>query len=274
MKNVCVITGGGSGIGLETAKLLGKENNYIILCGRTLKKLENAVNELKQMGIDAEAFECDVASKESVHKLAIHAKELGTVVALIHAAGMSPHMGSADTIMKTNAMGTIYLNEEFFNIMKEGSCIINVASMAGYLLPNIIIPKKKYGLSITDKEKFFKKVMARVNVMPKKHHSDIAYGISKNFVIWYSAAQGNKFGARGIRILSVSPGSFETPMGDIERKEASTFIKYCAVKRFGYPEEIAELLAFLVNPKLGYLTGTDILMDGGCVSGKKMNFKK
>ena len=76
MKNVCVITGGGSGMGLEAAKILGKEQK-IILVGRTVSKLENAIAELKALGIDAEAYPGDASDRESVKKLAAYAASQG-----------------------------------------------------------------------------------------------------------------------------------------------------------------------------------------------------
>ncbi|WP_252187567.1 SDR family NAD(P)-dependent oxidoreductase [Anaeromonas gelatinilytica] len=78
MKNVCVITGGDSGMGLATAKILGKDN-YIIIVDRTVKKLENAIAELNSDGIEAEVFACDISDRASVNKLVAHAKELGVI---------------------------------------------------------------------------------------------------------------------------------------------------------------------------------------------------
>lgn len=270
MKTVCVITGGGSGMGFETARILGKEN-HIIICGRTVKKLQGAIEQLKSGGIEAEAYPCDVSDREAVRRLAAYAEKKGKIAAVIHAAGMSPHMDDAVKIMEANALGTIYVNEEFYNVMEAGSCIVDVASMAGYLLPSIVMPGEKlYRLSRTDRTAFMKKMMARVRLMPKKYHADIAYGISKNFAIWYAKTDAMKFGEKGIRVVSVSPGNFATPMGKLEEEEASSYLKYCAIKRFGDPKDIAELIAFVAGPKPGYLTGVDILMDGGCVSGKKL----
>lgn len=269
MKKVCVITGGGSGIGLAAAHIMGKDYR-VVLCGRTGKKLEKALKELRDEGVEAESFVCDVSDREAVHKLAVHAGKLGEVTAVIHAAGMSPHMGDARKIMEANALGTIFINEEFYEVMGPGSCIVDVASMAGYLLPGIVIPRRSYPLCFKDKAAFMKKMMARVHMLPARYHSDIAYGISKNFVIWYAAAGAMRFGEKGIRLLSVSPGNFETPMGELEKEEASSYLRYCAVKRFGDPGEIAELLAFAAGKKPGYLTGVDILMDGGCVAGRRM----
>lgn len=267
MKKVCIITGGGSGMGLATAKIMGKEN-YIIIVGRTLKKLETAIAELKSEGIEAEAFACDISDKASVDKLAAHARKTGLVSTVIHAAGMSPNMGEPKTIMEANALGTINMNEAFYNVMSEGSCIIDVSSMSAYMIPKFVLPVKNYKFSRTDKDIFMKKMMSRVNLFPKKSRSGVAYGISKNFVVWYAKTDAAKFGKKGIRVISVSPGSFETPMGELEKDGIGNLIDYCAIKRLGHVEEIANLLAFCASEKAGYLTGTDILCDGGCVAGK------
>ena len=106
MKKVCVITGGGSGMGLATAKLVCEEGYYTILVGRTASKLEKAVNDLRSAGGEAEAFSCDVSDRESCFALAKHAAECGEVKAVLHIAGLSPHMGDAEKILRGNALGT------------------------------------------------------------------------------------------------------------------------------------------------------------------------
>ena len=273
MKNVCVITGGGSGMGLATAKILGQDN-YIIIVGRSIKKLEAALKELKEEGIEAESFACDISDRSSVDKLANHAKELGTITCVIHAAGMSPHMGTAQIIMEANALGTINMNEAFYEVMEEDSCIIDVASMAGYLVPKIIMPTGSYRYSRIDKEVFMKKMMARVNLLPKKFSESISYGISKNFVIWYAKTDALKFGQKGIRVLSVSPGTFSTPMGELEKDGADAYTQESAIKRPGRVEEISTLLAFCASNQASYLTGVDILCDGGVVASKQTTHMK
>jgi NAD(P)-dependent dehydrogenase (short-subunit alcohol dehydrogenase family) len=67
MEKVCVITGGGSGIGLATAELMSKEK-IIVLSGRTVSKLEKAVNELTELGFTAYPFACDTSDRESVRR--------------------------------------------------------------------------------------------------------------------------------------------------------------------------------------------------------------
>ncbi len=94
-----------------------------------------------------------------------------------------------------------------------------------------------------------------------------AYTIGKNFVTWYSASQAARFGSRCARIVSVSPGSIDTEMGRLEEEAGSgPMLRYAALKRFGKPEEVAEVLAFCASTKAGYLTGVDIACDGGVLA--------
>jgi NAD(P)-dependent dehydrogenase (short-subunit alcohol dehydrogenase family) len=98
----------------------------------------------------------------------------------------------------------------------------------------------------------------------------LAYAISKNFVHWYSRYLAAEFGERGARVVSVSPGSFDTAMGRLEEDHgAGDLVKSAAVKRFGKPEEVAAVLAFCASEAPGYLTGVDILVDGGTNAGKE-----
>ena len=272
MKNVCVITGGGSGMGLATAKIMGKDN-YILLVGRTQEKLKSALQQLHSEGIEAESFVCDVSDWMSVKMLSVYAATLGKISSVIHAAGMSPNMGDYKKIMTANALGTININNAFFDVMEAGSCIVDVSSMSGYLVPKIIIPARSYKYSRTDTSLFMRRMIARINLFPKKLRPLVSYSISKNFVSWFAQTDAARFGAKGVRVVSVSPGTFETPMGELEKENAHEYLKYCAIKRPGKVEEIAHLLAFCANDKAGYLTGVDVLCDGGCVAGRKMPTK-
>lgn len=263
--SVCIITGGGSGMGLATAKLMG-ESYYVVICGRSVDKLEGAIKELKMMQVECEAFPCDVSDINSVRQLVQHVSKIGKIQAVIHAAGLSPHMGDAKSILRTNALGTIQINTEFSKVMTMGSCIVDVSSMAAHLAPQMIMPTGIYKYSITDSALFIKKFVRRVNIFPKKFRSGAAYAMSKHFDVWYAKKCAGLYGSKGIRVISVCPGNFETPMGEIEKDEADKFKQRAAIKRFGYPEEIAYLFRSCVDEKNSYLTGTDIVCDGGVVA--------
>ncbi|MGC6176854.1 SDR family NAD(P)-dependent oxidoreductase [Lacrimispora sp. 38-1] len=133
---------GASGMGLATAKIMGK-SHYVIISGRTISKLQNAVNELQEAGIKVEAIACDISDRASVEKLAARANEVGKVTAVIHAAGMSPHMGTGEMPLRVNALGAIYVNEVFSKVMGDKSCILDVSSISAYLLL-LMLSRKKF----------------------------------------------------------------------------------------------------------------------------------
>jgi len=273
MKNICVVTGGGSGMGLAAAKIMGKDHS-VILVGRTVKKLEGALQELLDLEIEAEVFPCDVSSRASVQELASHAAKSGNVKAVINAAGMSPHMASGELIFDANAMGTIYVNEEFSKVMKAGSCIVNVSSMSAYMMAEEKLPRSEYKVSLSDPEQFRAKMLAILGTVPQEAAPNMAYMISKNFVIWYAAQCACLYGSKGIRVLSVSPGTFNTPMGEIEGEEAASFARRGALGRVGEVDEMARLIAFIAGDGAGYLTGTDILCDGGTIAAMRRSMEK
>jgi NAD(P)-dependent dehydrogenase (short-subunit alcohol dehydrogenase family) len=145
--------------------------------------------------------------------------------------------------------------------------IVNVASMAAHLLPENMVPTKQFPQALTDEDAFMTDMLAACSLVPEEMRSGIAYAVSKSFVKWYSISQSERFGGRGLRIVSVSPGSIDTEMGRLEAEAgAGALVADAAVPRWGKPEEMAELLSFCASTKAGYLTGTDILNDGGVVA--------
>ena len=272
MSKVYVITGGGSGMGLATIAKLDKEST-IVITGRTKEKLEKAADELIHQGYHIECIACDVSKKEDVKRLVDFSVSFGEIAAVIHSAGVSPHMGDAETILRINSLGTHYINQEFKKVM-NGGIIINVSSMSAYLLPNMLLPIKKYPLIFKNEELFIRKCTKKAKILGKKQESNLGYPISKNFVCWYTKRIANEMYEKGIRVISVSPGNFETPMGNLESEQGKDFLKMAAIKRFGKVDEIASLFVALISPEFGYLTGTDIVCDGGTVGNLSVYSKK
>jgi NAD(P)-dependent dehydrogenase (short-subunit alcohol dehydrogenase family) len=112
-------------------------------------------------------------------------------------------------------------------------------------------------------------MLGRIGLFPRRLRPAIAYAFSKDFVIWYARTDAARFGEHGVRVLSVSPGNFETPMGELEKAEGRAYIERAAIKRFGKVEEMAFLLASCADERMGDLTGVDILCDGGVVAPGK-----
>ena len=273
MANVCVITGGGSGMGLAAAKFMPKDK-IIVISGRTLKKLEGAVEELKELGYTAYAKTCDTSKRESVKELVAFAKSLGEIKNVINSAGLSPAMSDPETIVRVNALGTVYINEEFSKEMNAGSVIVDVSSNSAYVLPSFIINKKDYKLADTDEEKFIKKIIKKSNMAKTDYQkSGFAYSLSKNFVVWYAKKCAFEYGLKGIRVCSLSPGLIATDMGNLEAKDGGMLIPFSAEERMGKPEELGYALATVADERNGYLAGVDVLVDGGSTNGMK-EFKK
>ena len=204
-------------MGLATAKIVGRDHT-VVLCDVRRDRLDAAAGTLDGLGITYKAVNCDVTDRKAVDGLLETASGLGPVASVIHTAGVSPSMGDAEYVMRTNAVGTVNVNESFFQSAREGSPIVNVASMAAHMLPESMVPTRQFPQALQDQDAFMKEMMAACNVFPEEGRSGMAYAISKSFVRWYSTSQSERFNSRGLRIVSVSPGSIDTEMGRLEEQ--------------------------------------------------------
>lgn len=274
MREVCVITGGGSGMGLAAAKYMPKEK-IIVISGRTERKLEKAKAELEELGYTVHSKTCDTSDRESVRQLAAYAASLGEIKNVINSAGLSPNMASAEMILRVNALGTVYMNEEFSRRMKRGSVIVDIASNSAYILPKFLISRKTYWLADTDEDTFLNRILAKCRLAKGDYaKAGLAYAFSKNFAVWYASKCAFAYGKKGIRVASLSPGLIATDMGNLEKEEGGESIPYTAEERMGTPEELGYAIAVLADERNGYLAGVDILCDGGAVYGKWFKRKK
>ncbi|UUO01931.1 SDR family oxidoreductase [Mycolicibacterium novocastrense] len=274
MSRVSIVTGGAGGMGQATARIVGQDH-ALVLCDVRKDRLDTAAAELADAGMAATAVHCDVTDRAAVDRLFETATGLGTIASVIHTAGVSPSMGDAEYVMRTNAIGTVNVNEAFFQAASEGAAIVNVASMAAHMLPDEMIPKGKFPQAMVAQDAFLGDMLAACDIAGPEARSGIAYAISKSFVRWYSSSQAERFNGKGLRIVSVSPGSVDTEMGRLEEQAgAGAMVADAAVPRWGTPQEMAELFAFCVSSKASYLTGTDILNDGGVVASMTERARK
>ena len=163
----CVITGVGSGMGLAAVKCMPKDK-IIVISGRTQGKLDKAVEELKSLGYTAYAKTCDTSNRQSVKELAEFTATLGEIKNVINSAGLSPAMAKPETIIRVNSLGTVYVNEEFSNLMNKGSVICDIASNSAYVLPKFLINTKVYGLADTNEGLFVKKLVKKSGLAKSK----------------------------------------------------------------------------------------------------------
>ncbi len=271
MKDVAVITGGGSGMGLAAARHLPKEK-ILVVTGRTLSKLEKAAAELEEMGYEAYARTCDTSDRASVRELAAFAAEKGRVRTVINSAGMSPNMADGEKLLRVNALGTVYVNQEFAKVMEKGGVIVDISSNSAYALPGFLIKlaRKSYPCAETDEARYLKAMLKFANMAKTDYQkSGFAYALSKNFVVWYAQKCAFQYGEKGIRVCSLSPGLIATDMGKLEEKEGSALLPYAAERRMGTPEELGYAIASVADERNGYLAGVDVLVDGGSTNGKQ-----
>lgn len=269
-KKVCVITGGGSGMGLEAAKCMPRDR-VIIISGRTLAKLEVAAAQLKEMGFQVYPHTCDTSNREDVRALAEFAAKKGIITNVINAAGVSPAMADPETLFRINALGTVYVNEEFSKLMGKGSVILDISSNSAYILPAFMERRKAFMLADTEEALFLKK-MIRLSSLPRDAYQKrgFAYALSKKFVIWYARRCAYEYAPKGIRVLSLSPGLVATDMGSKEKEAGKDMITESAEGRMGLPTELGFAIASAADERNGYLAGVDILVDGGAINRKRV----
>lgn len=258
MKKVIVITGIG-GMGLAIARRIGT-GYKLVLADFAQDKLEAAAKELTIAGYDIEPVGLDVVDKESVENLAQTAAGFGEIHAIIHTAGLSPTMSNAERIIAVNLIGTARIIEAFAHHLSAGTVGVMVASMAGY--NDTGLDKAALHNLKTLKADELGAFVATLNIQ----EPDQAYTVSKLGNHLQVQAAAVTWGQQGARILSVSPGIVSTPMGQQEQKAQpgmSMMLQMSPARRIGTPEDIAAVVDFLQSPSASFMTGTDVLVDGG-----------
>ena len=267
MRNiVTVITGGHGGMGSAAAKELG-EDSILVLASREEATLNRTKSEMDDLGYDCRIFPMDVRSKEETEALAAYAAALGDIERVIHTGGVSPTDSDARTVLETNAIGTVHVTNAFYPRLAEGGVQINFASLAAYTME---APDEWYeAFDECESPELFAKLVELTAPFSGDAFTSagIAYCISKRFVIYYSQKNTVRYANKGCRILSISPGSYMTPMHqkllDNQPETARMQLESIPFRRWGKAYEIAGLVRFLCSPAAGFLSGTDILTDGG-----------
>lgn len=274
MANVCVITGGGGGLGLATVKNTDK-SIILVLAGRTEEKLLSAKELLEADGHEVHPVVCDVSVRRDVHELCLEAKKLGTIKSVVHAAGISTASGGPEEIIRINAVGTKNVNMEFYKYMDEGGAIVNIAdSLAGQIPKSFLKKQDIYQQAEYEEDKFIHDMTGTAGFYSGDDNIklNLAYALSKDFVVWYAQKCAHEYAAKGIRVVSVSPGLIETDMSSMEAEDVQDVINNTCAGRMGKPEELGFAIATIADERNGYLCGIDVLIDGGASTGKQ--FKK
>lgn len=262
MPNVVVVIGAGS-IGQAIARRVSA-GKRVLLADLNKDNAEAAAKTLADAGFEVTTAVVDVASRASVHALVQTATALGCVAGLIHAAGVSPSQASAATILKVDLYGTALVLEEFGNVIAEGGAGLVIASQSGHRLPGLSI-EQNAALATTPVEDLLALPMLQPDQVKDSLH---AYQLSKRGNSLRVMAEAVRWGQRGARINTISPGIIFTPLARDElngpRGEGyRRMIELSAAKRGGTPDEVGTVGALLMGAEGGFITGSDFLMDGG-----------
>ena len=241
---VAVVTGGSSGIGLATASLLAREGAAVMVCARSEARLQRAVAGLEAEGATVGGVPCDVGREEDVARLfAETVRRFGGVDVCVCNAGIETDEEYAfydlptavwDENMDTNVRGVFLTSQGAARLMRErgGGSIVIVGSTSGIIVDD-------------------------VDPSP-------CYNATKAAVHHFARSLAQALAPDGIRVNAVAPGWIETEMtaGD-DPQTRETWLRRLPLGRYGRPEEVAELIAFVASEQASYMTGAVVVLDGG-----------
>ncbi|WP_301336971.1 SDR family oxidoreductase [Mycobacterium asiaticum] len=265
-REVLTIIGVG-GMGQAIARRVGSSKT-LLLADNNDSVLASVAQSLAADGHDVESQRVDVASPDSVHALAEFAASLGNVTQLAHTAGLSPAQASAEAILAVDLLGVALVLQEFGEIIAPGGAGVVIASMAGHLVPPLTAEQEK-ALAHDPPE-----ALLTLDFVSKLTDPHFAYPVAKQANHIRVRAASAHWGRRGARINSISPGIISTPMGQQELDSPvgdgmRAMIAMSGTGRIGTPDDIAAATAFLLGPDATFITGTDLLVDGGVTAALK-----
>jgi NAD(P)-dependent dehydrogenase (short-subunit alcohol dehydrogenase family) len=262
MSDVVVLVGAGS-IGQAIARRVSA-GKKLVLADLRQENADIAAKVLSDAGFDVTTASVDVSSRASVEALVETAARLGNVTGLIQAAGVSPSQAPIEVILKVDLYGTALLLEEFGKVIAQGGSGVVISSQSGYRMGPLTIEQNK-ALATTPVEELLSLPFLQPDQVKDTLH---AYQLSKRGNGLRVMAEAVRWGERGARINSISPGIIITPLAKDElngpRGEGyRRMIESSVAKRAGTPDEVANAAALLMGADGAFITGSDLLMDGG-----------
>jgi NAD(P)-dependent dehydrogenase (short-subunit alcohol dehydrogenase family) len=262
MNSVIVVIGAGS-IGQAIARRISA-GKHVLLADLRPENATAAAKVLGEAGFNVSTTTVDVASRESVRMLVKTATAIGEVTGVIHAAGVSPSQASPETILKVDLYGAALVLEEFGNVIAAGGSGVVIASQSGHRL-GALSQEQNAALALTPADELLALPMLRPAMIKDSLH---AYQLSKRGNALRVMAEAVRWGKRGARVNTISPGIVITPLAKDEltgpRGEGyRRMIDLCPVGRAAAPDEVGSVGALLMGPDGAFITGSDFLMDGG-----------
>jgi NAD(P)-dependent dehydrogenase (short-subunit alcohol dehydrogenase family) len=264
-KSVVVVIGAGS-IGQAIARR-GSAGKRVVLADLSQENAEAAAEVLHNAGFEVSTTTVDVSARESIRTLVGAATALGEVTGVIHAAGVSPSQASPATILKVDLYGTAIVLEEFGKVIARGGAGVVIASQSGHRLGALTAEQDK-ALATTPTDELLALPMLQLDKVKDSLH---AYQLAKRGNSLRVMAEAVRWGKRGARVNTISPGIIITPLANDElsgpRGEGyRRMIDLCPAGRAGTPDEVGNVGALLMGADGAFITGSDFLMDGGVTS--------
>ncbi len=143
------------------------------------------------------------------------------------------------------------MDGKFASLIGKGGRILNVSSMSSFMLPQDKVPKQIYRLALADPDQFLDSIKQMPAAVPEEQRTGGAYTMSKSFVVWHTSRKHRR---QSLNLIPISPGTYKTPMGEVEGEQAASFALRGALGHLGDPEEIAKMMIFTDNEEYGHLT--------------------
>ena len=236
-----LITGGATGLGFSTAKVLAQHGAEVVLAARRMNRIEEAVAKLEANGGRASGVAMDVSDRSSMDAALAQAQAGGRIDVLINNAGVvGEHMLLEETeedwdrIYGTNLKAIFTLSQAVMKSMAsdgQGGNLINVASILGFTTQKGTAP----------------------------------YASAKAALIQLTRNMALEWARYGVRANAIAPGYFRTDMADdyLDSEVGQTMIKRAPLRRTGVPDELAGAMLLLASDASAYMTGSVVTVDGG-----------
>ena len=265
MQDVILLTGAGQ-IGLAIARRMG-HGKKIVVSDKNINNAQTVTKIMAEAGFDAVAVEADISSRKSILNMIAAAQKYGEIAMLINAAGVSPSQPSVETILKVDLYGTAVLLEEVGKVIKAGGTGVTISSQSGHRMAALGAETDEQ-LAVTPAEELLQlEVLKPANIKDTLH----AYQMAKRCNVKRVMAEAIKWGVKGARINSISPGIIVTPLAlDEFNGPRGEFYKNmfakCPAGRPGTADEVANVAELLLSQQGAFITGADFLIDGGATA--------
>ena len=264
MQDVILLTGAGQIAAIARRMGHGKK---IVVSDKNINNAQTVTKIMAEAGFDAVAVEADISSRKSILNMIAAAQKYGEIAMLINAAGVSPSQASVETILKVDLYGTAVLLEEVGKVIKAGGTGVTISSQSGHRMAALGAETDEQ-LAVTPAEELLQlEVLKPANIKDTLH----AYQMAKRCNVKRVMAEAIKWGVKGARINSISPGIIVTPLAlDEFNGPEESFIKICLQKYHTSPpgtaDEVANVAELLLSQQGAFITGADFLIDGGATA--------